>query len=137
MNQLLRDPNLYPGEDVLQAALGGSAPAWKAFLARLDACGLTLEWRFYDDGKAWLAKGQAKKKTVFWGSVWEGSFRTTFFFPAAAAPDLDALGIAKDAQKAVTIAPPVGKSIPFLVEVRGEDDLAAAYALLEYKRGLK
>ena len=38
------------------------------------------EWRYYNDGKCWLLKVTMKAKTIFWLSVVDRTFRTTFYF---------------------------------------------------------
>ncbi|PKP08994.1 MAG: hypothetical protein CVU09_13085 [Bacteroidetes bacterium HGW-Bacteroidetes-4] len=38
-----------------------------------------VQWRYYNDGKAWLCKVSYKKKTVFWLSVWEAYFKVAFY----------------------------------------------------------
>ena len=45
-----------------------------------DDYGLSFDWRFYNDGKAWLGKTVCKKKTILWFSVWESIFMTSFYF---------------------------------------------------------
>jgi hypothetical protein len=51
---------------------------------------ITVEWRYYNDGKAWLAKGLykwtgarggQKENTVFWLSIWDSFFKVTIYFP--------------------------------------------------------
>jgi hypothetical protein len=38
------------------------------------------QWNFYNDGKRWLFKMTYKKKTVFWSTILEGTFKVTFYF---------------------------------------------------------
>lgn len=87
--QLLRDPNSQPTNDVIAVALGEQYAAYTQFLGMLAGFDVTLQWRYYNDGKAWLAKGLYKWKsvrgtdkenTIFWLSIWDGFFRVSFFF---------------------------------------------------------
>ncbi len=80
--QLLRDQDIFPTEDVLEKVLGKRYVIYKKLIDTVtgEDYGLALEWRFYNDGKAWLGKATHKKKTIFWLSVWEGFFRTNFYF---------------------------------------------------------
>ena len=55
---ILKNPDEFPDDDVLQRTLGPAKPAWDEFNKILeqefpDALG---EWRFYKDGFAWLFK---------------------------------------------------------------------------------
>ena len=80
--QLLRDPQIFPTEDVLKNAL--EPDAYEVFASFMNVItsaeyGLTYEWRYYNDGKSWLCKILHKKKTVMWLSVWDGFFKISFF----------------------------------------------------------
>jgi len=78
---ILSDKSQFPTDEVVFSHLGKSKALWESlfqYLAR-EHPDFTQEWRYYNDGKRWLMKVQHKKKTVFWLSVLEGSFRTTFY----------------------------------------------------------
>lgn len=79
--QLLRNPDLVPSGDVIANALGEANNAYIKFINELESHDIYLEWRYYNDGKAWLAKGLytwtgvrggQNKTTVFWLSIWDG-----------------------------------------------------------------
>ena len=57
--------------------LAGPSPAWDAFAAGVAARfgDASLEWRYDNDGNAWLGKVVRKKKTVCWVSVWDRFFK--------------------------------------------------------------
>lgn len=72
--QLLRNPDIEPSGDVIEKALGQANNTYMKFLVELASHDIRLEWRYYNDGKAWLAKGLYKRtgarggqseKTVF------------------------------------------------------------------------
>jgi hypothetical protein len=78
---ILSDKSQFPTDEVVFSHLGKSKALWDSlfqYLAR-EHPDFTQEWRYYNDGKSWLMKVQHKKKTVFWLSILEGSFRTTFY----------------------------------------------------------
>ena len=80
---LLRDAGIFPSGKILEEALGKNI--YNVLLSFLEAVtnkeyGLVIEWRYYNDGKAWLGKAIYKKKTIFWLSAWEGFFKTSVFF---------------------------------------------------------
>ena len=64
---LLRDPDIFPSEEVLRNALGETNyNLFQGFVQNITSptSGLAMEWRYYNDGKAWLCKVVNKKKTV-------------------------------------------------------------------------
>jgi hypothetical protein len=78
---ILSDKSQFPTDEVVFSHLGKSKTLWDSlfqYLAR-EHPDFTKEWRYYKDGKSWLMKVQHKKKTIFWLSILEGSFRTTFY----------------------------------------------------------
>lgn len=135
--QLLRNPDIFPSDEVLAAALGDCYSAYEAFAAKLPEYGVETEWRYYKDGKNWLTKGVYKKKTVFWLSVWDGHFMVSFFFTDRTREGVFQLSISDALKERFANEKRVGKLIALLVEVYDETALADLYALVGYKRSLK
>lgn len=77
---ILKDKNIFPTNEVLADVLEASFPAFEAFSASAEAANLTLEWNYYNDGKAWLCKVLSKKKNLAWLVVYQNYFRTTSYF---------------------------------------------------------
>ena len=100
---LLNDRNEYPDDGVLAAHLGRAKSAWDAFAAGVAARfgDASLEWRYYNDGNAWLCKVVRKKKTVCWVSVWDRFFKTTFYFTAKSDRGIESLPIPSDVKRRV------------------------------------
>lgn len=78
VKQMLRDPDTEPTAGVIEQILGEGNYAYLTFLKCLADKDIQLEWRYYNDGKAWLgkgicryrgARGGLKEQTVFWLSV--------------------------------------------------------------------
>ena len=135
--QLLRDPDTYPSDEVLASALGKSYTAYEVFAKKLPDYGIGLEWRYYNDGKAWLGKCCHKKKTVFWLSVWEGFFRVTLFFTEKTRAGVEALPVSDDIKTQLTGAGAIGKLIPLVIAIRTKKSLDDVFALIAYKQSLK
>jgi hypothetical protein len=136
---LLNDKDRYPDDDVLAAHLGKAKPAWDTFAADV-AAGFgqgALEWRYYNDGKAWLCKVVHKKKTVCWVSVWDKLFKTTFYFTAKSDADIAALPISVELKEGYRAHPSIGKLKPLTVQVKTKKALEPVSVLLKYKSGLK
>ena len=136
---LLRDADIFPSDKILEEALGEGFNVLVSFLETItnNEYALTLEWRYYNDGKAWLGKAVYKKKTIFWLSVWEGFFKTSFFFTEKhleAIAKLDISGTIKDEfAKAKTI----GKLIPMIFDVNKENQLGDLLTVVWFKKSLK
>lgn len=78
----LRDKDEFPDEAVLKAVLGRGYAAYLALIELLLEQGISHEWRYYNDGKAWLCKTTRKKKTIVWMSARRGFIAATIYFPA-------------------------------------------------------
>ena len=135
---LLNDANEYPDDAVLARYLGKAKGAWDSFAAAVeDGFGdASLEWRYYNDGKAWLCKFTRKKKTVCWVSVWDRFFKTTFYFTAKSDADIEGLPIASSLKDLYRAHKPSGTLKPLTVEVRTKKALEAVFVLAKYKIGL-
>jgi len=127
--QLLAEEAIYPSDEVLAIVLGEVYPAYQALCESLSAAQIGMEWRYYNDGKAWLCKCTHKKKTVFWLSVWEGYFQTGFFFTEKTRE-----GVPEHLQ---SFEKPVGKLIPLVMKISDKNQLDDLMQIAEYKKNLK
>ena len=91
---LLRDKNIILNDTALESAF------WKHYATfqnlKKETPHLAYDWKYYKDSKAWLCKVSYKKKTVFWLSVWEGFFKTSFFFLERHMEGITALDVDKN-----------------------------------------
>ena len=117
--QLLREQEIFPSKEVLQGILGKVYDVWAELESQvtLDELALTLEWNYYKDAKSWLCKVCHKKKTVFWLSVFEGCFKTTFTFLERHLAGIDELDISKQTKEDFCRMKPVGKLLPMLISI--------------------
>ena len=145
--QLLRDPDIQPTDAIIAAGLGGASGTFNKFVDELREIGITLmDWRYYNDGKAWLSKGEYKWTTprgankvvpIFWLSIWEGFFRVVFFFGYAMKEELLSLPISPQAKEIISNTAPMGKkvlSLPVVLEISSDDQLADVYELAELRK---
>ena len=88
--QQLRTPDIEPSESVLSEILKENYTVYRMFLDEMKTREIEIIWRYYTDGKAWLAKGNnrwigkrggLREKTLFWLSMWEGYFKVTLYVP--------------------------------------------------------
>ncbi|MDR0431424.1 MAG: DUF3788 domain-containing protein [Tannerellaceae bacterium] len=137
---LLRTPDIYPSNEVLKATLGETIyPVLESFLTTItnEEYALTPEWRFYNDGKAWLCKVVYKKKTILWLSVWEGFFKTSFYFTEKHLEGIAALDIFESIKADFAQAKPSGRLIPMIIDVKGESQLTDLLTIIRHKKSLK
>ena len=137
--QLLRNPGIFPSKEVLKEVLGEVYPVLETFETQITQgeFGLTLEWRYYNDGKSWLGKICHKKKTVFWLSVWEGCFKTTFFFLERHLEGIAALDISEQIKEDFCRTKSVGKLLPMLFTINRQEQLTDLLKVIEFKKKQK
>ncbi len=138
-NMLLREQEIAPSADVLNDVLGDVYPAYETFIkdAAGDTVGLTYEWRYYNDGKAWLCKVSHKKKTVCWLSVWDGFFQLSFFLLERHLEAIDALDIAEVVKEDFVQQKAIGKLLPMIFRIRSVDQLPDVMKVIEFKKKAK
>jgi len=147
MEQLLRDPNIEPTPAVIASGLGSANTAYLEFIDGLKPYGITLmDWRYYNDGKSWLSKGEYKWTTprgankvqpIFWLSIWDGFFKTAFFFASSSQPELLELPLSPAAKQTIQDAQPMGKTkrfLPVVFDIKNKTQLQDIYILAEYRK---
>lgn len=133
----LRDASIFPDEQVLKAILGDSYPAFHELLELYAKYQMTVEWRYYRDGKAWLCKVQYKKKTMVWMSAWKGFMQATIYVPEKYIEEIFALAISDKQKEKFKTTRWMGKSKAFTFEVREATLLKDFEIVLKKKMVLK
>ena len=136
---IFKDPEVFPTDKLLENALGDS---YQAYVELIEAVtkpelGLVTEWRYYNDGKAWLCKVCYKKKTIFWLSVWDKYFKTAFYFTDRNSKDISELEIDKNIKEAFRNAPHYGKLIPLVFNMQNRVQIEDMIKVVRYKKSLK
>jgi hypothetical protein len=138
--QLLRNNLEFPDYKTLKNALGDSSFVAYQNLMELittEHYALVAEWTYYNDGKAWLCKVQHKKKTVFWLSVWDGFFKTTFYFTLKNCMGVVELNIDEKIKDDFGHSKSIGKLIPLTINIEHKEQLNDLLKIIEYKMSLK
>jgi len=144
-HQLLRDPNVQPTKEVISEALGEAYTAYVQFVCRLENHEVQLEWRYYTDGKAWLAKGLYKwvgirggqnEVTVFWLSVWDGFFRVNIYVPEKSREAILDLPIDHKVKQMIVDSNQMGKLkfFPIVFNLHSDEMFDAVDTLVEFKK---
>ncbi len=136
---LLNDPDNFPNEDMLADVLKSSYPVYETFIARVTGQPYELvpQWRYYKDGGAWLCKVTFKKKTIFWLSIWDGFFRTTFYFTEKTGAGIADLKVERKLKESFTKSNLIGKLKPLTVRVHHVEEIEDVLLLAEYKKSLR
>ncbi len=136
--KLLSDPGQIPGEALFREILDETLFQAYAMLQEIiSSTGLSGEWRYYNDGKAWLYKVTFKKKTVAWVSLWEESIKTSFYFTEKNCGGIMDLDIAESVKTAFSQAKSIGKLIPLTLDLKQKEDAEDFRKIAAYKMSLK
>lgn len=129
----LNDESIFPDDTVLKKILNESFGAYKKLLELFDKYDLTYQWRYYKDGKAWLCKVQKKNKTIVWMSAWKDYMQATIYFPEKHIENIYNLNISVEAKEKYRLCKNVGRSKPFIFELRSEAILNDFENVMLYK----
>ena len=134
--QLLREPEIFPSKEVLKNILGEVYTVLEELETTLtqNEFALTFDWHYYNDGKSWLCKVSHKKKTVFWLSVWNGYFQTSFFFLERHLEGIAALAIEENSY---TLEKMWGKMIPLIFKIYKHEQIEDLLKMVEFKKKAK
>jgi len=146
--QLLRDAGFNPTRELIAQGLGEADGAYAKFLETLEGHGIQADWRYYNDGKAWLAKGlykwvtvrgTQKETTAFWLSIWAGFFRVTIFMPEKHRAEALGLSLGGEVAQMVAEAKQMGKLkfSPLVFDLRSDELFDDIFALIDFKKLLK
>lgn len=145
--QLLRNADIEPTAGIIADGLGASNTIYLEFIEKLKEYDVSLmDWRYYNDGKAWLSKGEYKwttkrgankVKPLFWLSIWEGFFKVSFFFSAIIQDELLHLPISEEAKCIIKNANPMGKTmryLPIIFDVYNNNQLNDLFVLMTFRK---
>ena len=146
--QMLRNHDIEPSSDVIAKALGESNNAYIKFIKELTSHDIYLEWRYYNDGKAWLAKGLFKwkgvrggqnEKTVFWLSVWDGFFKVTIYLPEKVQADVLSLPLDNSIKTMIEASQQMNKLkyFPIVFDVWSDEMFDSIFLLADFRKSIK
>ena len=137
--QLLREKEIYPSKKVLKNDLGEVYNVLEELETQITQgeLALTLDWNYYRDGKSWLGKVCNKKKTVFWLSIWEGFFKTTFFFTEKHLESIAKLDISEQIKEDFSRNKSIGKLLPMIISIDKQEQLDDLLKIIKFKKEWK
>ena len=147
--QLLRQPDIQPTEEVIEDALKEANVLYLRFLKELENHDIQLEWRYYTDGKAWLGKGLHrwtgprggnKEVTAFWLSIWDGFFKVTIYIPEKFRGEVNRLPVKDGVKQMVTDSRQLGNTLkyfPLVFDLDSDGMLEEVFTLIEFRKSIK
>jgi hypothetical protein len=146
--QMLRNPDIQASSDVIAKALGESNNAYIKFINELASHDIHLKWRYYNDGKAWLAKGLFKwtgvrggqnETTVFWLSIWDGFFKVTIYVPEKNCTDVLSLPLDNEVKLMIADSQQMGKLkyFPIVFDLCSDEMFEAIFLLVDFRKRIK
>ncbi len=136
---VLSDKNQYPTEEIIFSHIGKTRELWKLLFDHIHQThsDFTEQWRYYLDGKSWLLKVTRKSKTIFWLSIVDGTFRTTFYFTDRAGPAISKSALSDASKQQFKSGNKYGKIRGITVRYRYKRDVEDAKRLIELKLAAK
>ena len=146
--QLLRDVNIEPTSAAIAEGLGLASDAYAIFLEKLKEHDVELTWRYYNDGKAWLGKGQYKWETIrgtpkettaLWLSIWEGFFKVTVYIPEKYRVEALNLSLSDDMNEMIMAAKQMGKLkfFPLVFDLYSNKMFDELLTIIDFRKVLK
>ncbi|MFH0989169.1 MAG: DUF3788 family protein [bacterium] len=138
-NPILTDKTQHPTEELIFSHLGKSKSLWISLFEYIHTYhpDISEEWRYYNDGKSWLMKVTRKKKTIFWLSVLQGTFRITFYFTDKAKEIIEKSAISDELKEQFKKGKYYNKISGLTITFKYKKDVEFAKALIGIKLSLK
>ncbi|WP_455674927.1 DUF3788 family protein [Phocaeicola sp.] len=138
MNPLaLKDANEYPTPEILGKALGDSHVAFEKLNTEFADFGIVPEWRYYNDGKAWMCKLMFKKKNLGWLQVYDKYFNVSCFFMERHFEAIEGLDVKQEIKDGFYSNKSAGKLIPMTVKVCSKELPEDIMKMLAFKKRVK
>lgn len=138
MNPLaLKDANEFPTPEVLDKVLGDSYRAFEKLSAEFADFGIVPEWRYYNDGKAWLCKLMLNKKNLGWLHVYDNYFNVSCFFTEKHFEAIEKLDVANEIKEEFYHSKTTGKLIPMAIRITDNKLPEDVMKMIAFKKNLK
>ena len=136
---MYKDKNVRPSEESVFSDIADKKEFWIDLMNHISENFKDSEghWNYYNDGKRWLYKQVYKKKTLFWITVYPGTFRVTFYFGDKAEPVIGSSSLSENIKDNFKTGPRYGKIRGISVQVDNKDDIIQIKELISIKSKLK
>ncbi|MGE5364811.1 MAG: DUF3788 family protein [Bacteroidota bacterium] len=136
---VLHDKDVFPSEEVIFSHIGARKKLWCSLFDFIHAehPEISVEWRYYLDGKSWLMKVTKKSRTIFWLSLTGNTFRLTFYFNQRAETALEESGLSEELKNIFFTSKYINKIRPITITVSGKQDIEQIKILTAIKLRVK
>ncbi|MFZ1290121.1 MAG: DUF3788 family protein [Melioribacteraceae bacterium] len=137
--QILSDKNIFPTDEVIYSIIGKNRKLWENLFVMISTefPEIKSEWRYYNDGKSWLMKVTRKAKTIFWLSLYQKTFRVTFYFGGKAEAEILNSKIDEELKYQYTNGQRFGKIRAISIIVTKKNDIENVKLLIELNQKIK
>jgi hypothetical protein len=137
--RVLSDKSVIPTDEYIFLLIGEHKIHWQRIMNFLsenykDSSG---GWNYYNDGKQWLFKMVNKKKTVFWASILDDTFRITFYLGNKADAIIDDSDLPQSVKSEFKSAKRYGLIRPVSFLIKNSADVDNVLKMVELKSKLK
>lgn len=138
-NQVLTDKNVIPTEELIYSLIGYNKIFWERIMkyAYEEYSDINGNWNYYNDGKRWLFKLAHKKKTLFWASVLDDTFRITFWLGDKAEQLVEDAVLPPAVKDEFRNAKKYGSVRPVSIIIREQSDADIVITLIALKYKIK
>jgi ABC-type uncharacterized transport system YnjBCD substrate-binding protein len=136
---ILSDPMVFPEDELIAAILGNKLEWWNTIMDHTiqNYPSVSPVWRYYNDGKQWLFRLLKKKDTIFWTTLFEDTFRVTFYFPDRVEPLIEASNLPDQMKEDFFNGHRYGKIRGITVKVDSPQDIEKVLELVAIKFQIK
>jgi len=136
---MLSDKQVIPTDEYIFTIIGDKKKLWQSIMSYAtenykDSSGT---WNYYNDGKRWLFKFIQKKKTIFWISILEDTFRVTFWFPDKAEPVIENSDLPPGLKNEFKSAKKYGSTRSVTIKMNKSEDVDNVLKLIAIKNMIK
>ena len=137
--KVLSDKSVIPTDEYIFSLIGDNKLHWKKIMDHVsenykDASG---SWNYYNDGKQWLFKMVRKKKTIFWSSLIDKTFRITFYLGNKAEAIIENSDLPQAVKDEFKTAKRYGLIRPLTFVINSETDVDNVVKMISIKSKMK
>ena len=136
---MFSDKELKPNEELIFSIIKDKKNLWHSLMNHLheNYPHSSGDWHYYNDGKQWLYKEVQKKKTLFWLSIFEETFRVTFYFGDKALPVIEESDLPEKIKDEFKTGKKYGAIRAITIIVNDQPDLMNVQRLIGIKNKMK
>jgi len=136
---VLSDKSVIPTDEIIFSYIGQKKTLWKLLMEYLSENhkDITGSWNYYNDGKSWLFKVVQKKKTIFWLTLLEDTFKITFYFGDKAEPVIEESNLPQICKDNFRNGPRYGKIRALSVLINDISDIEIVKEVIRIKIRIK